>query len=50
MVANAQTDELPIRDLHLAWMKLEKRWDPKSREDKLILSQNLFGSKWKTFK
>ena len=35
MVANAKTDALPKRDLHLAWKKLEKRWDPKSREDKI---------------
>ena len=30
MVANAKADALPIRELHLAWKKLEKRWDPKS--------------------
>ena len=35
MVANAKTDALPKGDLHLAWEKLEKRWDPKSREDKI---------------
>ena len=35
MVANAKTDALPKGDLHLAWKKLEKRWDPKSREDKI---------------
>ena len=35
MVANAKTDELPKGDLHLAWKKLEKRWDSKSREDKI---------------
>ena len=28
-VANAKTDALPKGDLHLAWKKLEKRWDPK---------------------
>ena len=35
MVANAKTDALPKGDLHLAWKKLERRWDPKSREDKI---------------
>ena len=35
MVANAKTDALPKGDLHLAWNKLEKRWDPKSREDNI---------------
>ena len=35
MVANAKTDALPKGDLHLAWKKLEKRWDRKSREDKI---------------
>ena len=35
MVANAKMDGLPKGDLHLAWKKLEKRWDPKSREDKI---------------
>ena len=35
MVTNAKKDELPKEDLHLAWKKLEKRWDPKSREDKI---------------
>ena len=35
MVANAKTDALPKGDMHLAWKKLEKRWDPKSREDKI---------------
>ena len=35
MVANAKTDALPKGDLHLAWKKLEKMWDPKSREDKI---------------
>ena len=34
MVANATTDAPPKGDLHVAWKKLEKRWDPKSREDK----------------
>ena len=35
MVVNAKTDALPKGDLHLAWKKLEKRSDPKSREDKI---------------
>ena len=35
MVANAKTDALPKGDLHLAWKKPEKRWDRKSREDKI---------------
>ena len=35
MVANTKTDALPKGDLHLAWKKLERRWDPKSREDKI---------------
>ena len=33
MVSNAKTEALPKGDLHMAWKKLEKRWDPKSRED-----------------
>ena len=35
IVINAKTDALPKGDLHLAWKKLEMRWDPKSREDKI---------------
>ena len=35
MVANTNTDALPKGDLHLARKKLEKRWDPKSTEDKI---------------
>ena len=35
VVAHAKTDALPKGDLHLPWKKLEKRWDPKSREDKI---------------
>ena len=35
MVANDKTDVLPKGDLHLAGKKLEKTWDPKSREDKI---------------
>ena len=35
MVANAKTEALPKGDLHMAWKKLEKRWDPKSREEKI---------------
>ena len=35
MVANAKTEALPKGDLYMAWKKLEKRWDPKSREDKI---------------
>ena len=35
MVANAKTDAFPKGDLHLAWKKLEKIWEPKSREDKI---------------
>ena len=35
MVANAKTGALLKEDRHLVWQKLEKRWDPKSREDKI---------------
>ena len=35
MVANAKTDALPKGDVHLAWKMLEKRWGPKSGEDKI---------------
>ena len=35
MVANAKTDALPKGDICMAWKKLGKRWDPKSREDKI---------------
>ena len=35
MIVNAKTDALPKGGYHLAWKKLEKRWDPKSREDKI---------------
>ena len=35
MVANAKTEALPKGDLHMAWKRLEKRWDPKSMEDKI---------------
>ena len=35
MVVNAKTEALPKGDQHMAWKKLEKRWDSKSREDKI---------------
>ena len=40
MVANAKTDALPKGDLCMAWKKLEKQWDPKSRDDKIDLLTN----------
>ena len=35
MVGNSKTDASPKGDLQIAWKKLEKRSDPKSREDKI---------------
>ena len=35
MVANSKTDALTKGDLFRAWKKLRKRWDPRSREDKI---------------
>ena len=37
IVGNAKSNDLPSGDLQLAWKKLEKRQDPKSREDKADL-------------
>ena len=37
IVGNAKSNNLPSGDLHLAWRKVEKRWDPKTREDKVNL-------------
>ena len=37
IVGNAKSNDLPSGDLQLAWKKLEKRRDPKSREDKADL-------------
>ena len=50
MATNAKIETLPKGDLHMAWKKLEKMWGPKSREDKLTLLQNSFGSKGKASK
>ena len=49
MVANAKTDALPKEDLHLAWKKLERRWDPKSREDKIDSLTKFVRLKMETF-
>ena len=37
IVGNAKSNSLPSGDLQLAWKKVEKRWDPKTREDKVDL-------------
>ena len=34
IVENATSDEQTIGDLKKAWERLEKRWNPKTREDK----------------
>ena len=49
MVANAKTDVLPKGDLHLTWKKLERRWDPKSREDKIDSLTKFIRLKMETF-
>ena len=35
IVGNAKTDDFPSGNLQSAWKKLEKKWDPKSREDRV---------------
>ena len=35
ILGNAKTEDLSSGDLQLAWIKLEKRWDHKSREDRV---------------
>ena len=35
IVENAILDELIKRDLKKAWERLERRWNPKTREDKV---------------
>ena len=35
IVQNAATEELPSGDLKKAWERLERRWNPKTREDKV---------------
>ena len=35
IVQNAASEELPSGDLKKAWEKLERRWNPKTREDKV---------------
>ena len=35
IVENADTEELPSRDLKKAWERLERRWNLKTREDKV---------------
>ncbi|KAL7563778.1 hypothetical protein ACA910_020462 [Epithemia clementina (nom. ined.)] len=37
MVGESKTQELPKGDLHLAWTKLEKKWEPKESEDHVDL-------------
>ena len=34
-VGNSKIDALPKGDLRMAWKKLEQRWHPKSREEKI---------------
>ena len=35
IVQNAVSEELPSGDLKKAWERLERRWNPKTREDKV---------------
>ena len=35
IVENAVSEELPKGDLKKAWERLERRWNPKTREDKV---------------
>ena len=35
MVENAMSDKLSKGDLRKAWGRLERRWNPKTREDKV---------------
>ena len=35
IVENAVSEELPSGDLRKAWERLERRWNPKTREDKV---------------
>ena len=37
IVQNSSSDKLPKGDLKKAWGRLERRWNPKTREDKVLL-------------
>ena len=48
IVENAVSEELMKGDLKKAWQRLERRWNPKTREDKLRSTQNSSITSWKT--
>ena len=48
IVENAISDEQTKGDLKKAWERLERRWNPKTREDKSRSTQNSSITSWKT--
>ena len=51
IVENAISNELTKGDLKKAWERLERRWNPKTREDKVeayVSTQNSSTTSWKT--
>ena len=48
IVPNAVSDKLTRRDLKKAWGRLERRWNPKTREDKVQFSQSSCTTSWRT--
>ena len=45
IVQNAASEELPSGDLKKAWERLERRWNPKTREDKVEVYTKLLSYK-----
>ena len=48
IVENAVSEELTKGDLKKAWERLERRWTPKTREDKVEVYTNSPTTSWKT--
>ena len=42
IVQNSSSDKLPKGDLKKAWGRLERRWNPKTREDKVLFVHQVF--------
>ena len=48
IVENAVSEESTKGDLKKAWERLERRWNPKTREDKVEVYTNSSTTSWKT--
>ena len=48
IVENAVSEELTKGDLKKAWVRLERRWNLKTREDKVEVYTKFLNYNWKT--